>query len=170
MPCFCAVCLLYDWRRVISQLTREPFQLMWQGRKIVALMLLVLFAPASMADALPLVWCLAPSGHNAIELYSGGCHKLPAVSEVPRCAAKSAASFRRWTGEPGGCRDFVVSQSAQTPTKLLPKTPPSPDPVALDALSEAVENPSKPAPSRPGVPLDPAANQLAQLRTVVLLI
>ena len=141
---------------------------MWR-QKIFAIVMLLLFMPASMAQAAPLVWCLAPSGHSAIELDNGGCHKPSALSEASLCSVKSGSSLPKWAGKPNACLDVALSQTAQTPTKVLSKMPPSPEGVALKALSVGVEAHCKLAPIQPGL-LNPAAIQLAQLRTVVLLI
>jgi len=139
---------------------------MWPARKLIAFLLLLLFAPASTADALPLVWCLAPSGHNAIELF----HNLPASSGLRQLAAKGSAVHGQSVDKHGACKDFIVSQSAQSPTKLSLKAPPSPDPVLLGPASKAAEPPAQAVASRFAVQKNLAANQLAQLRTVVLLI
>jgi hypothetical protein len=134
------------------------------GRKAIAFVLLGLFLPASTAQTFPLVWCFTPSGHNAIELcaVTRGCHYIPAASNEGRTAVKA--------GKHGECTDIDLTQFTQSPSKLqLTGSPPS-DPVVSDLRFKRIPGNSNLLRFGSLEPLDAIATQLAQLRTVVLLI
>lgn len=135
---------------------------MWRIRKLVALLLLALFVPASTANALPLVWCSTPSDHNAIELF----HSFPEISGP---TAKVAPSWSQPSGGHGDCIDYFVTQAVQSLAKASLVAPPSPDSSPQD-LSTGLEHHTRSALSGSLIPPVLVSNQLAQLRTVVLLI
>lgn len=135
--------------------------LTFRARKFVTFALLALLLPAWAASGLPLVWCVGPNGHNAIKaLTLGDCHDAP------------EASFRagKLSAKNGNCTDFSLWQRAEAPRKLFSDTPPPPDPTAVGALPEAVHGNPECGLQGFCIQFDFVANQLAQLRTVVLLI
>lgn len=132
-----------------------------RARKFAILALIALVLPTWAGGGLPLVWCIGPSGHSSVEMIGlGDCHGAP------------AAVLRDGYSEAGkaGCTDFSMWQEAQTTREPVagPSAPPNPPmPAALTVAFRA----------NPGCQLamscsqsDSVADQLAQLRTVVLLI
>lgn len=143
---------------------------MWQSRKIIAFFLLLLFAPTYGAAAMPLVWCVAP-GHNAVERCgSSGCHNQSLGSDLTGFQHEAKAPCSRMASGQGGCTDWSLSQPTRSTIGLLPVAPPSPDGGAFSLPPKLEEQASLVPPLVPFAPLDLIANQLAQLRTVVLLI
>ena len=144
---------------------------MWQIRKLVALILIALFAPAWMSNAPLLVWCLAPSGHNAIELaVVPDHHEPPRLSGVSGFAAKDTPLPDRADSKQRKCVDFVIAQPVQSQSNPWLAAPPPPDPAASVEFSTyacALRDAPRPTPL---ISLHLAAAQLAQLRTVILLI
>ena len=120
--------------------------------------LLALLLPAWAAGGLTLVWCVGPNGHSAIEILAvNDCHdELTEASDAAGLIAKK------------GCIDFSLWQSADAPKKHLFVASVSADPVK--ALFGSVDlRPECEAVTAP-IHWDAGSDQLAQLRTVVLLI
>ena len=127
-------------------------------RKFVIFALLALLLPAWAAGGLTLVWCVGPNGHSAIEtLAVNDCHdELTEASDDASLIAKK------------GCIDFSLWQRAEAPKKHLFLASVSVDPVMahFGSVDLCPECEAVTAPIR----RDAASDQLAQLRTVVLLI
>ncbi|HML92996.1 hypothetical protein [Methyloceanibacter sp.] len=131
-------------------------------RKFAIFAFLALFLPAWAPGGLPLVWCVGSNGHNAVEMLGlGDCHRAP------------TPGFRDGNSgaEKAGCTDFSLWRKAQLPREpVVAAPPPPPDPATPAAFTVAIHgNPGCRLPLPRSQP-DSIANQLAQLRTVVLLI
>jgi hypothetical protein len=132
-----------------------------RARKVAISALIALVLPAWAGGGLPLVWCVGPSGHSSVEMMGlGDCHRAPASD--PHDGYSGA-------GKPG-CTDFTLWKQAQTPREPVVGTSPLPAPPTPAVLTQAIQaDPERQLPLRCSQP-DSIANQLAQLRTVVLLI
>ena len=125
-------------------------------RKFVIFALLALLLPAWAVGGLSLVWCVGPNGHSAVEtLALNDCHAAP--TEASDDASLSAKK---------GCIDFSFWQRAESPKKHLFVASVSAYPVkaifgSVDLRREVVTAPIR---------WDAGSDQLAQHRTVVLLI
>lgn len=129
-------------------------------RKIAALLLLALLLPAWAAAGLPLVWCIGPNGHNAIEGLTVGCHD----------ELGDSVHSGGFIADSDECTDFSLWQRIQVPSNPSTVASPSPDPIPVVASFESTDRGPQSDSVETFVPLDPIASQLAQLRTVVLLI
>ena len=129
-----------------------------RARKFVILTLIALILPAWVAGSLPLVWCVGPNGHSAIEnLVLKECQtwRGGVAGEVNLAAEK-------------GCLDFSLLQRGEVSKKPLFTAGGSKD--QTEALSALLGLCSNCEPSSLQVRPDAGPDQLAQLRTVVLLI
>jgi hypothetical protein len=135
--------------------------LTFRARKFVIFAVIALVLPAWAAGGLPLVWCVGSNGHSAVEAVGlGDCHD----------AQTSAFRNGKSSAEKADCTDFSLWQRAQAPREPVAGTSPPPDLAMPVALTVAAQG-SSPCQlsifcSRP----DFVADQLAQHRTVVLLI
>ena len=130
--------------------------------KYAVLFLLASLLPAWMAGGLPLVWCVGPNGHSAIEaLAFNDCHD----------GSTSAFRDQEVGGEKEDCTDFGIWQRAEAPKKQLASALPSPEPGTAAAEIPATLH-CIPTCERQGArhDVDFVGHQLAQLRTVILLI
>jgi hypothetical protein len=137
-------------------------------RTLLAISLLLLFAWSRAADALPLVWCLGSNGHSAIELaMSKGCHNA-AVAEFSLDSEYIADLVGPPVGQHRDCSDFIIAKDVRSLIKIssTTPTPPAPGPSALSP--ESFDEHFRVGPSGSALRPDLVANQLAQLRTVVL--
>lgn len=133
-----------------------------RARKFAISALIALVLPAWAAGGgLPLVWCVGPSGHSSVEMMGlGDCHGAPA--SVLHDGYSDAGK--------AGCTDFSLWQQAQTPREPVAVTSPPPDPVTPAAFTVAIHGNLGCRLPLPCSQPDSIANQLAQLRTVILLI
>ena len=138
-------------------------------RRIIAVLLLMAFVPASMAAALPLVYCFGADGHRGIELVQSAPHHVDAAvqpSDHPEhgAAIEEAAE---------GCTDYkVTSLAGFAPCgfdlkSVLSKAPPIPP--AIFANRSSWRRPPKALPRMCQFAAC-LADRLALRRTVVLLI
>ncbi len=141
-------------------------------RRLITACLLFCFVPASLASALPLVFCLGSDGHRAIELLESAPHHC--IDERRHSVARVSDQFAA-SGTIRDCIDLRLVPDAQISQRTA-----EPDAV----LSGGIEDLSVPvriAPeisaawqeSGPAWVSDNAAvanNQLAALKTIVLLI
>lgn len=141
-------------------------------RRLIATCLLLCFVPASLASALPLVYCLGSDGHRAIELLESAPHhcideRRHAVARVSdRCAAGRTTR---------NCIDLRLVPNAQISQRTA-----QPDAAVSGGIEDpavhvriAPENLAAWQESGPAWVIDNAAvanNQLAELKTIVLLI
>jgi hypothetical protein len=141
----------------------------WQ--RLVAAFLLLAFVPASVAAALPLVFCLGADGHRAIELVQSTPHHAVQDSRAEADGLHGSATVDL----AGGCVDFKIISSATVSQRsvdfkpTLSKTPLT----GAKLFSPAVQSRSLPIGRGrgPHVPFaSRAGNHLAVHRTVVLLI
>lgn len=135
--------------------------LMHKARKFAIFTLVALLLPALAAGALSLVWCVGLSGHSAIE---------SAASSDYHETARHPSQARELCVEGGSCRDFDVLQLAEVPRKLAAAASPSQNAAAAAIVPDSDFGNSEPTLRVFRVWTDIAASQLAQLRTVVLLI
>jgi len=135
--------------------------LTYRARKFAISALIALVLPAWAGGGLPLVWCVGPSGHSSVEMMGlGDCH-----------GASASVIHDGYSGAgKAGCTDFSLWKQAQTPREPVAGTSPLPDPPTPAALIGPIQ--ANPGCQRllPHSQPDSIANQLAQLRTVVLLI
>jgi hypothetical protein len=134
--------------------------LMQKARKLAIFALVTLLLPASAVGA-SLIWCVGLNGHNAIEsVLSSDYHET----------FRSSIHAREHCVEGGSCRDFDVLQHAEVPRKLASLAASSKNSAASAVIPEqsfgSCELPLQVVRTWTGV----VAGQLAQLRTVVLLI
>lgn len=127
-------------------------------RQFAVYFLLALLLPAWAAGALPLVWCVGPNGHNAIETMGlNDCHDEPTVASIDAGVVAGK-----------DCIDFSLWQRAEAPKKpvLVASVSNDPSKTPLGACEPILNYELVSAHIRQ----DAASDQLAQLRTVVLLI
>lgn len=141
-------------------------------RRLIATCLLLCFVPASLASALPLVYCLGSDGHRAIELLESASHhcideRRHSVARVSdRCAADRTTR---------NCIDLRLVPNAQISQRTT-----QPDAAVSGGIEDlsvqvriAPEISAAWQESGPAWVIDNAAvanNQLAALKTIVLLI
>ena len=140
---------------------------LWQ--RLVATLLLIVFVPASLAAALPLVYCYGADGHRAIEFVESAPHHDARRAH----AATKDAHLGMSVGMRGGCVDVEVvpltSVSQRGPDgKAVPcKWSPSSTAIFADSVCWSnLSNLNLPRWPRTAIVID----RLASHRTVVLLI
>lgn len=140
-------------------------------RRICAAMILLAFLPASIAAALPLVYCVGANGHHAIEYVGTGSHDHGAPWSASDGASGKASVEHRT------CIDFQltpVAQAAPRDAKAgLASAGESPSPlkyvIPADAECRFPQPPGRrklAAHGTPGIAID----YLTAHRTIVLLI
>lgn len=130
--------------------------------RIVAILMLALYAPGAVLAALPLVRCLADDGHQKIEWCTGSnCHGEPATTAT----ADDAAGWLHVHDE--GCTDTALMAPAQP--RLMGAVVSLPKAIALPHFMSPASRPaSLAAQDRTSHQVCPHVARLAQLRTVVL--
>lgn len=135
-------------------------------RNFIAISLLLVFSWCRVAEALPLVWCLGSDGHSVIELAdSTGCNS-PSKVNLYLDSGYQVSLLGVATGGHDECQDIALSHEV-TVAVSAPKT--DSKPAKLPAVI-AVWPKGSPKTPVLGVSFPPrdTANQLAQLRTVIL--
>lgn len=130
-------------------------------RNIITLALALIFAPVSVASALPVVWCSAPGGHEAVE-FSHRSAQHPHHADHDHDAADTHV-------EADGCRDRQLIDASKLAQAALDGIVPFSERVVLPVptlqVALAAQRPKLAA--HPPPPPDPMR---AVLRSVILLI
>lgn len=134
-------------------------------RSFLAVSVLLAFAWCRAAEAMPLVWCLGSDGHSVVEIAnSEGCKSYSGV-DVYVDLGYATTLVGLGDGAHDTCNDFVLSDEARASVKVF-KTlaPPEPASIPIRLFEDRGLLLASPLDRSP----NPAASQLAQLRTVVL--
>ena len=73
-------------------------------RRIIAVLVALVFASSSSLASMPLVWCAGSDGHRAIEYKIGGTHVDHPVLGQKRQSAKASLDTR--SADPDDCQDW----------------------------------------------------------------
>lgn len=128
-------------------------------RNIITLLLVFIFAPVSVASAMPLVWCSTPSGHQAVEL----THRSTQHHHSTDHAADTHV-------EADGCRDRQLMDASKLAHVDLDGIVPFSERAVLPLPELQIELAAAQNPrlsNHPPAPPDPIR---AALRSVILLI
>lgn len=92
---------------------------MQSWRKIIAIILMTVFAPASVLAAMPLQLCLGNDGHRAIESFFADDHHQDAVHSQSYAAGRTvdAAQGSAVADSDPDCRDVAVQAVAQVSSR-----------------------------------------------------
>jgi len=87
---------------------------MRQWRRLLASLLLLVFAPSSVFAAMPLVWCVGSDGHRAVEYAAldSGRHAVHQPFAQPRLHDRDEAP-RLHTSAESDCRDSALLDRAK---------------------------------------------------------
>lgn len=146
-------------------------------RRIAATILLIVMVPALVIAAIPVRYCIGPSGHQALEfvvdgIAHGGNHASHRTSTQDALDCDGANGADLFADE-GRCTDKPLMDTASAPPppvdlELLPLTHLlAQAPIALAVLSLSHLNQNSLSPSRRQLQVDPRVDLR---RTVVLLI
>lgn len=140
----------------------------WQ--RAITIIMLMVFAPASVLAGTPLRICTSSDGHRAIEFVLSADHHH--TDDAVAMASPGASEMRA----PTHCKDSPLLSSTQKPVRSAEKkfTPPSDDTppasVLVTAIMLGIVQPQPDA--KPFTPreADSVSSQLDAIKTVVLLI
>lgn len=146
------------------------------ARRIAATILLIVMVPALVVAAIPVRYCIGPSGHQALEFVVDGVvhggshasHRTFTQDALDCDGANGAGLF----ADEGRCTDKPLMDTASAPPpvdlKLLPLTHLlAQAPITLAVISQSHLNQNSLSPSRRQQQVDPRVDLR---RTVVLLI
>lgn len=143
---------------------RLPF---WH--RLIAAIILVLYAPGTVLAAMPLVICTANDGHQKIEWCSGDiCHGKELRHDHNAALDLDAAAA--WHSHDHGCDDRAIFVT-QTSRPRLAQLAAAPDESSVDKTCATQALPQYPGTGNPTFrTLAISSQHLAHLRTVLLLI